>query len=447
MHVESSIVWLGVGANETYHEGSNRIATTDRLHPYWVRIPLVIPDPGRDALELDDASMDSLWEPYVSRIACSGLADGFGNNVIFYGGQVPRSWLSNIQELRGDALVAYARLLVSAVCSFKRTSVQFTWIEVCEEPNRKHQGTALLTPENHVILVKIFKTHLQHRLDSANEIKLMGPCMSHLISRAEYAQPYVAAFTGSNSLLLDAWSMHIAEASEDSQHYNGGTFCARKYVYREMTRDMMFLKWVNQDIPVFVTKLCTRACRYSSGINYGLGAPETVEHALRIVESAINVVRAGASMILPWQVYDDENVTPRNMSLFRRDGAQRPHFQALAMINDTLPYEGTVYQNESENVGDETITVAVVRKTSFGFIFGRAHQSDSLNGRYEFKLSNVDWRDSREATVNLTAFPSYVSLTGADRTITIDASGTLSLSFAELPYNCVIFGRGDVYVA
>ena len=73
-----------------------------------------------------------------------------------------------------------------------------------------------------------------------------------------------------------------------------------------------------------------------------------------------------------------------------------------------------------------------------------------MEGKYTLKLANPAWKTAAEtlsfvATISLSAFPTYVSLTGTDRVVTVDTTGTLSIEFQELPYNCVIFGQGDVY--
>ncbi len=459
-HLKTDRVWRGMGANDTYFEGFNRSTSVELIHPYWLRVPLAIVDPGHNAMSLGDADRDALWTRYVARVTCSGMLQGVNNQVIFYGGDVPRSWLSVARELRGDSLIAYAKLLVSAVITFRAAGTPVTWVEVCEEPDRSLASSGkskpLLTPDNYVILVRAVRAEITRR--SIDPIKLLGPCLSRPISKEEYTEPYSAAFARQPS--LDAWSIHVAEAPSDMTCYNAGSYGSRTYVSHQLARTVMFMKWINFDIPLYVTKFATCATRFATGINYGKGAPETVEHALRVVETLCNVVSAGASMAIPWntterRTHTHSNEQHDNFCLLRQDGAQRPHGVALAMVNATLPVNGFVYQrtlvHPNTPIEDETLTLAVVSGNAFGFILGRAHATDVKNGHYVFKLTSTDWIPEAssgtiyEATISLSAYPTYVSLTGANRTVAVDSTGTLSITFKELPYNCVIFGHGDVY--
>jgi hypothetical protein len=413
---------------------------------------------------LTSIQMEALWEGYVARVTYSGLVSFTKDRVIYFG-TVPRSWLGLTRDLRGDALVAYANLLEAAVMTFRKANVQVTWLELCEEPDKSTKTIPLLTPDNYVMLVRAFKAAIARR--NITYVKILGPCLSRIISNSEYAEPYVAAFTGRGTL-LDAWSIHVTEPSIDSSRFNLGNYCARTYVQRGMARTIAFMKWINPDIPVFVTKLGTFATKYSTGINYGKGAPESVEHALRIVESMCSVVDSGVSVVLPWSTAE-KNDSKRvrsssnadccsgldlrdNRCLIRRDGSRRPHSDALGHVNATLPFGGHVYRREAVPGDDETVALTVVKGNSFGFILGRAHKIDQMNGRYDYSLKNTDWAVSSapgsttyEATITLFAFPAYVSLTGTDKTVAIEPDGTLNLRLKELPYNCIIFGRGDAY--
>ncbi len=463
-HLRTGLRWSGLGSNDTYSESYNRSTSVERLSPYWQRIPLTIPDPGHNALTLDDPSRDALWTSYATRVACSGMLQGVNNQSIFYGTNVPRSWLGVSHELRGDSLMTYAKLLVSGVIAMRAVGLIVTWLELLEEPDisgNRHNGVTwlsrsikipLLTPDNYAILIRAFKSEMSRR--EVGAVKLLGPCLSRCISVAEYSEPYVAALARQPP--LDGWSIHIIEDPSDSACYNAGTYGARTYVSRQMARTLMFMRWINADIPVFVTKFGTRATRFTTGINYGRGASNTVEHALRLVESLCNIVVTGARVVIPWNTTDigvGNDETSDTHCLLRRDGAQRPHCDALTYVNVTLPVEGLVFHRApgAWNVNDETLTLAVVNGNALGFILGRAHSNDSMDGGYVFKLTNADWAHdpnvgtSFEATVTLSAYPTYVSLTGANRKVTVDSTGTLVIVFKELPYNCIVFGRGDVY--
>lgn len=466
VNVRSDLKWNGLGANEIYTETFDRCTTVERLNPLWVRVPLQIPDPGINGMSLNSAQMDALWEPYVARITYSGLVNFTQDRVIYFG-NVPRSWLSLARELRGEGLLAYANLLASAVITFQKAKVNVTWLELCEEPDKaaSTKMAAPLTPDNYVMLVRAFKAAISRR--NVTFVKLIGPCLSRLIGSNDYAEPYVAAFAGKASL-LDAWSIHVTESATDHCRFNASNHTARTYVFREMTRTIQFMKWVNSEIPIFATKLGTIATKYSTGIDYGKGAPEGVEHALRIVESLCSVANAGVSVVLPWTTAESSYMAHSmaqtnacclgqsnlrdNRCLVRRDGSRRPHCEALGLVNATLPFGGLVYRRvENPSQDDETIVMTVVKGNSFGFILGRAHRTDRMQGRYDYSLKNADWivtsepGVSYEATIQMKTFPSYISLTGTDRIVALTSDGSLHLSLKEVPYNCIIFGRGDVY--
>lgn len=249
-HIQTSLTWNGLGVNETYSEDFERSMITERMHAEWVRVPLSINDPGKNAVGSTDAAFDELWASYAARVAYSGLVTSTMDRVIFYGGDVPRSWLTNTRELRGDALLAYAKLVTSAVIAFRNAGVTVSWVEVCERPDSSFRcGTPLLTPDNYVILVRAFRAHLTIRNTGA--VKVLGPSLSRVISASEYTEPYVSAFAKQTP--LDAWSLHVTEPVSDAPCFNAGTYGARTYIGRALPRTLMFMRWISPDIPVFVT--------------------------------------------------------------------------------------------------------------------------------------------------------------------------------------------------
>lgn len=454
LHLKSDLEWKGTGVNASMIEGLDMSNLIQRLQPQWMRVPLSLPDPGADAMCLSDSSMDLLWRPIAVKYACSGILTSAktpskeadpGSKLILVGG-IPMSWLTSRRELRGDALVAYARFIVAGVLEFRKARINVGWLELLEGVDNSVGGS--IAPDNYPILVRTFKSHLQHR--NGAPVKVLGPCVSRLVSAGEYTDPYSSAFMKpENQALLDGWSIHAIESEADKVAYNAPGYEGRMYVYRQAVRSFRFLKWTRKDLPIFVTKLGTNATRYSTGVDYGKGAPETVEHALRIIESVCCTALSGASVIVSWAVLDKRD----NKSLHRADSYRRPHCEALAYVSETLPPGGVIYRpNEASNqpAGDETINMLVVKGNSFGFILCRSHKSDALEGKYTLKLSNPAWKTAADtvsyvATITLSAFPTYVSLTGTDRAVTVDSNGILSIEFQELPYNCVIFGQGDVY--
>lgn len=428
------------------------------LNAQWLRIYLEMDDPGTDAIYFDDAAFDNLWSqsPRIQNRITRFVYDTFasrGSKFIFTPRTAPRSWLTTangINELRGDALVAFARYFASAIVVHKNNGMSVSWVEMLDEP-ASLDGT-FVSPDNYVVLVKSFKSILATRLNDANNnnivdpVRVMGPGISCMIPKGQTVDPYIAALQGANDDLanptLDAWSLHALENKIDSTYYNDGTIDARTYVRDRLKFTISVMNATLPGVPVYVTKVGSNATRFSQGIDYGLVAPESAEYAMRIVDNFCDIVAAGASMAISWFVTFRND----NKALYRVDGSPRPQREALLLLNRVFLPSGTIYLEQDTYVDDQTNKLFVVRGNSFGFVLSRAQLSDNLYGNVVMQIENPDWNANNLTTViNLYIFPSNSLVNRIDKNVTMEP-GLMTITLRNVPYNCVVYGKGDVYV-
>lgn len=462
----TTIPWEGFGINIRVDDAATLTNQLHGLNAQWSRIYLEVSDPGVDGIYYDNETFDKIWEnseniqTQITRFAYSNV-ELMGSKFIFTT-RAPLSWLTTdgTNELRGDALVAFARFFASAVIVHKKFGMPVDWVEILDEPSTI-DGT-FITPENYVILVQTFKSILSARSTSTTmDVQVMGPGLSCIVTKFQTVEPYIAAFADSelvtdsgNVPLLDAWSVHVLENELDAQYYNAGNFDARMYVRNQLRKTILFMNWTIPGKPVYVTKYGSNATKYSLGIDYASGAPETVEYAMRLMDNVCGIVSSGSSSALSWFL----NFKNDKRALYRKDGSPRPQREALALLNKILPTQGNIFVPQDDIVTttsdgkptmppDQTIKTFVASRNSFGFILSRAHMTDQMNGRLRLTIKNDEWIESTyRCTMSLYAFPNYISLSAANKAITT-SNGTMLIDLSGLPYNCVIYGKGDIYAA
>ena len=440
--------WEGVGINCKVDDVATITNQMQGMHAQWCRFFIEVDDPGPDGIYFDDDTFERLWEnseniqSQTARFTYATF-EVTGTKFIFTARGAPQSWLTNdgTNELRGDALVAFARMFAAGVATYAKYGMPVTWVEICDEPSTTN-GT-FITPENYVILLRTFKSFLTVR--NITRVKVMGPGLSCIVPRFQSLEPYIDAFKNTSGI-LDAWSVHVIENKVDADFFNAGTFSARNYVRTQLQQTIRFMNWTLPSLPVYITKFATSASRYSQGIDYGHGAPESVEYAIRLMDNVCGIVSSGASSALSWFLtfkYD-------NKSLFRQDGSKRPQRDALALLNKSLPTHGRIFVPNDPVVDsstDQTLKAFVASRNSFGFVLSRSHLADGLNGELTMRVKNTDWRSLEFlSTMTLSCFPTYVSLSGIQKQVQVQ-DGDLVLKFSQLPFNCVIFGKGDVYAS
>jgi len=440
------------------------------LNVSWARIFMEIADPGQDAMTYDDAAFDELWEQSnnirtrLVNFAYATFRDS-RSHIVFTTSSAPKSWLSTdgTNELRGDALMAFARFVVSGVLVHKKYGMKADWMELLDDPSPF--GKTYVSPDNYVVLLLLFRSILSDRSAGTSfTIPVMGPGLPYLVRTSpvpnptmrfivsgeslKTQQPYLAAIgqaiRNGSGPLLDAWSVHAIENPEDATVYNAGDFAARTYADTHFFWTVGQMNSVIPDLPVYVTKFATNATRFSLGIDYAGGASETVEFAMRIVDNICGIVNRGGSAALAWFLngkYDKK-------TLYRENGSKRPFRDAFALLIRTIPPSGTIFVNRegtTDTTIDQTSKIFVASNSSFGFVLSRPYPSDGTNGSLSLRVNNANWNQDRyRCTMSLHAYPDHVSVRSVSKTVDA-ANGVLNISLQRLPYNCVIFGKGDVY--
>lgn len=453
----SPIPWEGFGINIKVDDGSTMTNQLQGLNSQWTRIFLEISDPGADGIYYDNAAFDRLWErsqniqTQITRFAYATF-ELMQSKFIFTARSAPVSWLTTdgTNELRGDALVAFARLFVSGILVHRKFGMPVHWVEILDEPSTV-DGT-FINPDNYVILVSTFKSILAERLaPSSVDIHVMGPGLSCIVTKAQSIEPYIDAFknttvtTPAGSIpLLDAWSIHVVENPIDAPFFNAGTFDARCYVANQLKKTVRLMGYTIPGIPVYVTKFGTNATRYAQGIDYSAGAPETVEYAMRLMDNVCGILQSGASSALSWFL----NYRNDKKALYRKDGTRRPQRDALALLNKIVPTNGKIFNCNDTLTGtpsDQTLKGFVSAGNSFGFILSRPQLNDAASGKLKLSVSNTEWNLSTyRCTMTLYAYPSSISLGAVKQTVS-SGNGKLTIDLQNLPYNCIVYGKGDVY--
>lgn len=449
----STSPWEGFGINIKVDDAATITNQLQGLNSQWTRIYLEVDDPGTDGIYFSNGEFDCLWESseniqtQITRFAYSTF-ELTGSKFIFTARTAPLSWLTTdgTNELRGEALVAFARFFISGILVHRKYGMPVHWVEILDEPSTIN-GT-YISPDNYVILVQTFKSILAQRLDVV-DIQVMGPGLSCIVTKFQTVEPYIAAFAETNQdsatiPLLDAWSIHVLENEIDAAYFNAGTFEARNYVRNQLRQTVLFMNWTIPNIPVYVTKYGSNATRYSQGIDYASGAPETVEYGLRLMDTVCGIVSSGSSSALCWFL----NYKNDKKALYRKDGSRRPQRDALALLNKILPVHGGIFVPQDATVGtpvDQTIKVFVSSRNSFGFILSRAHLTDPASGSLSLKVQNSDWDALLYlSTMSLYVFPNYISLGAVKKSINV-SQGVMTIQLTGLPYNCVVYGKGDIY--
>ena len=448
---QSQSVWnFGINCKaEDVMTLSNQIKN---LSTQFVRFFADVQDPGSNAIYFDDAAFDTMWEnsgnikTMKTRYVFWTLR-GKKSKIILSSRSAPKSWLSEDEtnELRGEALVAFARMMASCVIVHTKKGMITEWVEMIDEPGTSTDGT-FITPENLVILFKTFKSIMTQRSIIANIVspKIMGPGIKHVVTKLQSSEPYIDAFRNSGDL-LDAWSIHAMENPNDVLYFNGGNYEARCYMKANLTRTVNFMKWAVPNIPLYVTKFASNASRYSTLIDFGPSSSEMPEYALRLMDNVCGIASSGCSAACSWFVSGKRD----RKALYRDNGSKRPQVDALIHMSKVMPKAGKIFLPLNEPVSgtpkDETLKIFAANRNSFGFILSRAQRIDGMNGSLCLQIENPEWATHRDvSTLSLYSFPAYISLSGIEKSISL-IDGKLIINFARLPYNCAIFGKGDVY--
>jgi hypothetical protein len=444
----SGTLWNGFGVNAKVDDVATISNQLQGFNVQWCRFFLEIDDPGIEGIYYDNDTFDRWWqasENIMTQTARFTYATFqiSGSKFIFTARCAPKSWLTTdgSNELRGDALVAFARLFVSGIIIYRQYGMPVDWVEIIDEPETM-SGT-FITPENYLILIQTIKDVTNDR--AITPIRIMGPGLSRIIPKFQSSDPYIEIFKDTTDL-LDAWSIHVLEPEIDLLLYNQGDFESRNYVKQQLIRTIFFMKLNIPNLKIYVTKFGTNTSLFPSGIDYGYTAPESVDYALRLMDNVCGILSSGASSAMSWFLTFKND----NKALYRRDGSKRPQRNALALLNKSIPITGMIFNPNDQVTGgslDETIKTFVACRNSFGFILSRPQPSDGMLGALTLKIRNVDWNATRMlSSTTLTCFPPYISLSGITKTVTI-TNGELKIELFRLPYNCVVFGKGDVYIS
>lgn len=448
--------WEGFGINIKVRNVATMTNEIQGLNAEWTRIYLELRDPGVDAVYFSNQEFDKLWETsanletQMTRFVYSTF-EQIGSKFIFIT-RLPRSWLTTdgTNELRGDGLVAFARLFVSGILTHRKFGMPVHWVEILDGLNT--DNGIYISPENYVILVQTFKSILAQRLSpDETDIQVMGPGLPCIMSRSQTVEPYVAAFSNTSQNgefgtipLLDAWSIHALENETDAAYFNSGTFEARNYLRNQLQQTILFMNSIIPDIPVYVTKYASNATRYSQGFDYGPGATETIAYALRLMDNVCGIACSGVSSALCWFLYNQHD----RKALYRNDGSRRPQRDALALLNTILPLQYSIFVPQDTTTGDpadQTIKMFASSRNSFGFVLSRAQSTDATAGSLSLQVPNPDWSATQyRSTMTLYVFPDSISLAGVTKTLDV-TQGVMTIGLTGLPYNCVVYGKGDIY--
>ena len=432
-------VWQGLGANIISADATRLSNALNQVNFRWGRLHIEAPDPGASAIAFSDAQWDAYWKDPITACRSTYLTLVSKRMSILYAlSRPPLSFLDSTRALRGDALVAFARMSVSAVMTIHKRNMKVEWVQICHAPSDL-RGNAYMTTNNMMILVQAFRTILLSRSESL-KVKLIGPGLQHLLSQNQASEPYITA-----KVPWDAWTIDILEPVTDERFYNAGNFEARKYVQRRLEQTLRFMNRARPGIPKFITAVSTNATRFQIGIDYGPSASEITEYAFRILDTLCHLVNAGCVTSFPWFIPGRKH---DNRSAYRANGSKRPFYEILSLFSHCVPVESAVFsvQKALTDVQDETIKLIACKDNTFGIVLSRAQADDATAGALRLEIKNDDWKSDKATTVTMTfsLFPESVSADMIQHTVEV-VNGLLTLSMKRIPYNCAIFIKGDIY--
>lgn len=432
---EGPNTWAGLGVNILATDSASLSNALDGINFRHARLVLDPDDPGLPSIANSDSDWDTFWARKIAIYQVTHLTLASRHITVLYSfTRAPESWLDSTRELRGDALLAYARMAASAMYTCHRHNLATEYIELCNAPSRS-EGHMYMTPPNMVILVNYFKTLLAAR---SLDIHIIGPALDTLLPHNQPSEPYITV-----NAQWDAWSLRVVESEKDVIMYNTGSFVGRVYVKQRLDQTLRFMDRIRPGLRKIVTMFSSNASRFGSGIDYGPSASETVEYALRIIDTSCHIVNSGCMIAFAWFLLGRKH---DHKALLRPNGTKRPQRDALSILSHCLPVGGTIYTNTDLNEEDETIKVIVCKQNTFGIVLSRAQNTDGTMGVVQLEIDNPAWQASSvyQITLTLTCFPSYVSTNNMPYTAEI-TSGVLNLKMSGVPYGCAIFIRGDVY--
>ena len=208
--------------------------------------------------------------------------------------------------------------------------------------------------------------------------------------------------------------------------------------------------------PIFIIKNSSRRTMFDLNIDYGSSKGETDEYAFKIADDICSVMSSSyPSYFLSDFVNDKNNAT----ALCRNDGVRRPQFGLYSLFNTLMPSSGYVYKQTTPPLltlppmttdvvpDDQTLKMLIVNGNTFCFMLSRSQSIDNNNGKVSLKIKNQQqWVNMTTCTLLFDCFPNNRSLTNVGYDYNMDDDGTLQIELDGLPYFCVIFIRGDMYI-
>lgn len=487
---KSSVPWIGTGVNCSVSSSSYSnvpiVDRFDRLQPLIIRINLHAPS----TLNImdDDDTMDKSW------LACDEIASGLVSRTFAAATSVhnrivvinpPRNWLANSgpstvgggdnNELHGDALVSFARVIASCMFVFAGVGINFDFVEIINDPS--DSTNVFVTPDNYVVLLQTTANELSRRF-TADGITtttpppaLMGPgatCASQSL--------YLNALQQSNSTalnLLTAWSIRMREDpllessftngnGSSSNNDNVSYYASRTVFYRQLRHPLSLMRFFSPSKPLFIIRTSSQRTKFDTGLDYGDVRADSEEYAFRMADLWCETLAFAPSAIL--SDYIDDRCC--STSLCRRDGVRRPQFDLFGLCSSLIPQQQNATAWTFSSMGtlastvptivpdDQTISAAIVSNNTFCLILSRAQSIDNANGTVTVVLHgfmditqhHLSSKTSFRCSLMFRCFPNRKTLNNVIYDYDIDIiSGDLTIIMTRLPYLCCIFVRGDVY--
>lgn len=441
--VTNTTPFLGTGINSEPVPGvllSNYLQGFNKLT--WSR--LIVQGPTDGEVSFDDAAFDTLWinffEADTSVRFSASILQNSGTTIIF---TIDNGFLQNDgrTQLTGDTITAFARYFASMIYCLKSIlSINVSYIEmICRlTPN-------YISPSEYVLLIQTFKQIATTR--NLMSIFVVGPNVDMLKSGV-LTDPYITAFEEG---IIDAWSFNAKENVNDKSVYQASTLAARNYFFTRAIATVALMQSTIPFIPIFVTNFETDASKFSSGIDFGPSASEVTEYSFRVSDTFCGLLNSNVSSILFHKIislgFDIDT-----KALYRNDGTKRFFTNALQLMSQDLPLEGTQFNQISSDGTDETIKATLVNfgvsSSSYVLLLSRAQQNDAFSGNIVVEIdasSTVNWNGSNYlATYMVDIFPSTMNVSSIICSATV-TNQILNITMSKVPYSCIVIVRGTVY--
>jgi hypothetical protein len=199
-----------------------------------------------------------------------------------------------------------------------------------------------------------------------------------------------------------------------------------------------------------VSKLTTRVTFFPGIVgDNGTNSSNLMAYGLRIADNIIAALQNRFGIILIGQLTEDSINLDHDSLIVPVTDVYKPYYSLLQLFANNLPVQGSVYEQEPlDKINDTTIKSVVIASNSMSFCIVLSRPtSDIFNGKLTLTINNPIWTPAYQfANLTFSVYPPTTNITNTLVSFSQLYEGSATLRLTNLPYNCVLFLRGDLQV-